>query len=376
MTDLPAGMHSLDATLRQAGVTHSAAEGISDQIGEIYVMVTWDCNLRCRMCPFWGEHGICTEDAAVAETLTSEKILEVLADTEPYRPRTLTISGGEPLLSQECMPLTHGIVARGHRVMLTTNATLLHTVAPDDLSAFHQINISLDGPPLVLERLRRGGNDTLEKGLAGLRKVRSLPDRKRPSLQLLTVITDEGAAHLLELIELFEREGVSFDRLLFQHQMFLSQASAGRQHASLERLLGPGVPIWNGMVSTAGRMDVDRLLSELTAIRQRYPNAIVSPDLTPDETRRYYTDASWLPSRYAATCASPWLDVGLAPNGDVWLCPGFSIGNVFEQSFADIWNGPRARRLRQTIASEGAFEGCRACFYLYNYRLPTPDNKP
>jgi len=376
MTDTHGRTRALDALLAQTGVRHPAADGISDQIGELYIMVTWGCNLRCRMCPFWGEHGVCTQGAAVAETLTSGQVLDVIRGAQAFHPRTVTISGGEPLLSAECLPLAREIAARGHRVMLTTNATLLHTVAADDLAAFHQINISLDGPPLVLERLKRGGDDTLDKALVGLRNVLSIAREQRPALQLLTVITDEGAAHLVELLRLFEREGVSFDRLLFQHQMFLSKESARRQHATLEHLVGPGVPIWDGFVSAAGNMDVSRLLAELADIRAGYPQAVVSPDLTDDETRRYYADGAWLPSRYTATCASPWQDVSLAPNGDIWLCPGFAIGNVNEQGFAEIWNGPRARALRQAIASGGTFEGCRACFYLYNYRDPAPEGHP
>jgi MoaA/NifB/PqqE/SkfB family radical SAM enzyme len=317
----------------------------------------------------WGEHGFCVDDGAGEETLSPEAVVEFLRGAAELRPRTVTISGGEPLLSESCLPLARSLREIGLKVMLTTNATLLADVAPADLAWFRQINVSIDGPPLVLERMNRGGSATMDRALEGLAQVRRI-DGTPPALQLLTVITGEGVGHLIDMLDLFEREGVAFSRYLFQHQMFLSPEAAAAHHAALERLLGPGVDIWSAMVSGVGSVDVDVLIDEMNAIRRKIPGALFSPDLDEQELRRYYAEGSWLPPRLSQFCPSPWLDVGIAPDGAVWLCPGFPVGNLHEGTFEDAFNGPQARRLRRTIAQQGLFPGCRGCFYLYNYQAP------
>ena len=105
-----------------------ALAGSASRVGEIYVMLTWDCNLRCRMCPFWGSRGLCHTVGTGDEGLDVER----LADWIPVGtagPRTVTLSGGEPLLAPGWSALARTLVRRGVRVALTTNATGLAEVA-------------------------------------------------------------------------------------------------------------------------------------------------------------------------------------------------------------------------------------------------------
>jgi MoaA/NifB/PqqE/SkfB family radical SAM enzyme len=256
--------------------------------------------------------------------------------------------------------------------MLTTNGTLMQEMDPADIARLHQLNLSIDGPPLVLERLGRGGAKTLEKAIAGLAHVRAARRGGRPRLKLLSVITSEGAAHLVEMLELFSGRGVAFDTHLFQHEMFLSADDARRHERALGDLVGEGVPIWRAMVSEAGTMDTERLIEEMRAVRELCPDAVFSPDLDEEGVRRYYGQESWVPEDLASHCLSPWFDVAITPDGLVWLCPGHPVGSIHESGFEEIWNGEPARRIRKAIAEGGIFPGCRACFYLYNYRNPRP----
>ncbi len=344
------------------------SDGISDRVGEIYVMLTWRCNLRCRFCPMWGERGFCASQGTGEERLTVERITALLREAAPFAPRTVTISGGEPLLSDLFGPLAIGLSGAGLGVAVTTNGTLLRKVPGRVLEALAQVNVSVDGPPMVLDRLGRGGRKTIDEIVSGLRHVSSSRTTGRPALRLLTVITPEGVGHLVEMLDLFEREGIRFDSHLFQHQMFVTRRAALLHQASLRRLLGPGLPIWEAMAGSGSRMPVDRLLRERDEILERFPGAVFSPTLDDAETRNYYARPSWIPARLAGVCVSPWLDAGIAPDGGVWLCPGFSVGNVNDRPFGEIWNGEKARALRKTLARSGTFPACRACFYLYNYR--------
>ncbi len=62
-------------------------------------------------------------------------------------------------------------------------------------------------------------------------------------------------------------------------------------------------------------------------------------------------------------CDSPWALLYLRTNGDVSLCANwnFHIGNIRRQSFAEIWNGERARKVRQDIIHGDNPRECWAC---------------
>ena len=315
----------------------------------------------------WGERGFCLKGSAREESLSLERLVGFISEAASARPRTVTISGGEPLLSPLCIPLAEALALRGLRVMLTTNATLLPRMDRQALALFDQINVSIDGPPLVLERLGRGGEKTFGAAVDGMRRVLQWRRKGRPALQLITVITPESAGSLLRMLDRFAAEGVTFDSFLFQHEMFLGKSAAKAQDRVLRGILGKGVGIWDAFVAKAGALDAAALGDELVRVMEICPDAVVSPALDAAEMVKYYRSGSWVPDRYREICFSPWFDLGIAPNGDVWLCPGFAAGNINGESFEEIWNGPRARALRKRVAGSGIFPGCRACFYLYNY---------
>jgi MoaA/NifB/PqqE/SkfB family radical SAM enzyme len=357
-------------SLRDLGVSPSARMDRSDRVGEIYVMLTWRCNLRCRMCPMWGSRGFCRNMDLEGESISVNRVTRFIDRAAARGSRTVTLSGGEPLLSPLCIPLARKLADRGLKVMLTTNATLLRQLTPDDLGLFEQINVSLDGPPMVLERMRRGGEDTFGRAVDGLGRALEARRAGRPRLQLLTVITPEGVGHIMDMMERFSREGIAFDHLLFQHEMFLGPSAARRQKQVLAGLLGRSrdSTLWDALVAKANAVDVRALAAEIDGIRERWPGAVFSPRLDRALLRRYYAGGSWTPPGLKGFCFSPWFDLGITPFGDVWICPGFSAGNIMKDGFEDIWNGTRARRIRRALLSDGIFPGCRACFYLYNYR--------
>lgn len=330
-------------------------------------MLTWRCNLRCRMCPVWGDRGLCRRDGYVDDERLDVQSVQRFLDG-PRRPRTVTLSGGEPLLSPLCLPLARALTDDGHRVCLTTNATLLASVPADELAIFHQINVSLDGPPMVLERLGRGGEATLDAVLDGLRHVVASRRGQRPGLRLLTVITPEGAGHLSEMLETFDAAGIPFDSLLFQHQMALTEGAAAAQQRTLGELAGPGLSYWECLVDGGGSIDADALHDELADIQTRYPRVVLSAPFDREAMRAYYGDPAWTAPQLADACPALRRDLTVSPAGDVWLCPGHPLGNVFEDALDDVLAGDGARSLREAVEAHGVFPGCRACFSLYNYR--------
>lgn len=100
--------------------------------------------------------------------------------------------------------------------------------------------------------------------------------------------------------------------------------------------------------------------------------AVVSPFTRKRPTRenRYY-------------CQKPWTDLNnFTVDGRMDVCciatgrsqTRYALGNIFEQSFQDIWNGPVAREFRRTVNHpHQALPPCARCPMAYQYQGPLFD---
>ena len=105
--------------------------------------VTELCNLRCRYC--MPEEGVCKKKHE--DMLTQEEMLQAVRACASLGIRKIRITGGEPLVKPNILPLCHEIAAIDgmEEICLTTNATLLAPVAKQLKQAgVDRLNISLD----------------------------------------------------------------------------------------------------------------------------------------------------------------------------------------------------------------------------------------
>ncbi len=85
---------------------------------------TAGCNLRCRYCD--------TEYAF--DPKFAMEIDEIVNRVRQYAPiKLVEITGGEPLLQEETIPLMERLLAGGYRVLLETNGSILFKDVPDDV---------------------------------------------------------------------------------------------------------------------------------------------------------------------------------------------------------------------------------------------------
>ena len=80
------------------------------------------CNLRCRYC----DARYTYEEAGSKQSLS-----EIFAFTERYPGAIVEITGGEPLLQENLIPLLQGLVDTGRTVLLETNGSLDLSMIPD-----------------------------------------------------------------------------------------------------------------------------------------------------------------------------------------------------------------------------------------------------
>jgi 7-carboxy-7-deazaguanine synthase len=125
----------------------------------VFVRLT-GCNLRCVWC-----------DTAYAfhagSTMTVEEVVERV---ERFGCRLVEITGGEPLLQPEVVPLMKRLLARGHDVLVETGGSLPIEVVPEGVRRIVDVKCPGSGEAERnrwenLDRLREG--DELKFVLAG-----------------------------------------------------------------------------------------------------------------------------------------------------------------------------------------------------------------
>lgn len=101
---------TLSTMLRVTEIFHSV-QGESTQAGRpcVFVRLT-GCDLRCVWCD--------TEYAFEGGAPMS--VEEVVSKVASYGCPLVEVTGGEPLLQRDCVPLMQALLARGHEVMLET----------------------------------------------------------------------------------------------------------------------------------------------------------------------------------------------------------------------------------------------------------------
>jgi MoaA/NifB/PqqE/SkfB family radical SAM enzyme len=350
---------------------HTGGDMLSSKgVKEIYVMLTFGCNIRCRICPYWGETGIC-HDADLYERYKGKwdpvAMRRFLAGMREFGPRLLNISGGEPLLSPHWADLARmAKVLEYEQVELTTNASFLAPKIEQVARLVDTLQVSFTSPTEWKRGFGMSGDtDPAEWGPA-LRAVFKQAKRVNPRLRIVVnyALHREG----VDAAESFASEALAepglVDAFHLVHPMYLSPSVLAAHKADLAKFDTDG-RFWEGFGAQQDDTDTDTLRQTLADIQAKHPTAVVFPHIADHELELWYGDGGYTPERYRDLCGAPWTQLHVIPSGDVWVCYDVVIGNIHTDDAQTIWNGARARRLRKHLAEEGLFSGCSGCFLKY-----------
>lgn len=329
----------------------------------ISLLLTYRCNLRCRMCGFWGERGSLREvpAAAIKGDLGLSLIKGLIEEVKAFRP-TITLFGGEPLLHHEWGEVLRVIKGAGLRCNMITNGILLAQRGEEAVRlGLDEVIFSLDGPAGVHDRIR-GGEGVFQRALVGFQTLAEAKERygkKLPRVNVNTVIWEENYNLLADIAEV--AVGFGAETITFHHLIFIDKQA----YEGTERIIGCSSPDWRGFVrEQLPQIDPEVVIAQRRLLLKRSPiPAFFYPNYTDGEIRRYYSSFDFLPTSYRHRCLSPWMVAYVLPDGGVKPCLslGYRMGDLKEQSFRDIWNGEHALTFRRLLKRERYFPVCPRC---------------
>ena len=282
------------------------------------------CNLRCAMCP------IETLDAAARKLKPAQ--LERILDQFPFLKKIDLYGIGEPLSNAALPDLVAACRRRDIATTVITNGMLLSGERLDRLlaSGLDRLLVSIDSvDPERFNAIRVGGDfqrviDNLKEAL----EKRARLGARKPEIGVVTILMEENRGELNGMIDLFNRLGI--DSLIVK----------GLNTAYLDR--APSAES-----------------TEALRIAEQKARAI--------EAGGGMKSTFWLPERHGAgKCYWPWKHPFITAAGDVVPCCNcpdparMRLGNLFEEGFARIWNGPAYRAFRASFR-DGVPEICNGC---------------
>jgi len=309
----------------------------------VKIKLTWRCNLRCVMCNYWRQE---REDVLTLPRLRA--LADELADLGCGK---VHLSGGEVLLRDDLEEIIACFVARGMRVNLTTNATLLTKERAFSLieTGVRGVSVSIDSPdPHIHDRIR--GKGAWKRAVKGLSYLRRAIDRlkARTRLRLNTVVSRRNFESLVSLADFAHDLGVDCLTLIPVDD------ETGRLYLNKERIRRYNATVAPVIASRGMAFGL------LDRPEEAYPFGTEKRDWE-------YSKQGWyaLGLYEHQPCYAPWTHSLITPRGRVYACcmtrslPA-PLGDLRRQSFTEIWAGPAYQQFRRA-SHHPTLEACHRC---------------
>lgn len=186
-------------------------------------IVVWNCTRRCNLHCLHCYSNAYSQGSTTGAmgTQDGKAFIRDLAD---FSVPVLLFSGGEPLLREDIFELARFAKEQGIRTVLSTNGTLINESVAKEINrvGFEEVGISLDGIGTTNDHFR-GKEGAYKAALRGIKNCLALG--LRVSLRL--TITRFNYQDIPAIFKLAEQEGIP--RICFYHLAYVGQGASLRQ---------------------------------------------------------------------------------------------------------------------------------------------------
>ncbi len=316
-------------------------------------VVIWNlirrCNLACKHCY------ATSADIDFAGELDTTEVYRVMRDLKEAGVSVLILSGGEPLMRPDIFDISHRAKEMGFYVGLSSNGTLIDAGNLERIVeiGYDYVGVSLDGLRATHDRFRRKAG-AFDASLAGIRRCHEAGIK----VGLRFTLTQDNAVELPGLLHLMQNEAI--DKFYLSHLNYAGRGNRNRASDLQHRLTRAAMDLlfetcWDDVQRglrrefVTGNNDADgvyllhwaerHLPEQVTALRRQLErwggNASGVNIANIDNLGNVHPDTMW------------------------W---DYTLGNVRERSFADIWADTSDPLMAGLKARPRPLEGrCAAC---------------
>lgn len=319
-------------------------------------VVVWNCTQRCNLnCLHCYASASSQGSAGEMDTDSGRAFIRDLAD---FGVPVILFSGGEPLMRSDLLELAGFAREQGIRVALSTNGTLIDTEMVGRIrdTGFAEVGISLDGLEETNDYFR-GKKGAYRAAITGIRNCVNLG--LRVSLRL--TITRYNYREIPAIFQLVADEGI--ERVCFYHLAYSGRGS-GLRNEDINHSQTRSV------VDTICEQTVDLyrcgLLKEVLTVANHADGVYLYRKIKEQDAPRAAEVLSLLEANGGNNSGikiSAVDDSGHVHPDQFWW--HYSMGNVRQRKFADIWTDTSEPLLRGLKNRKSLLKGrCARCYYL------------
>ena len=313
-------------------LAYSPAASVSEKF--VPLVISWNltrkCNLKCSHCYINATNKELTNELSTQEA--KGLMDQISAVSRPL----LILSGGEPLLRTDALELVRYGAAKGFKMGLGSNGSLIDDKTAKNLkeAGITTVSISLDSSIPEQHDDFRGVSGSWEKAVNAIKALKE----NNVLVQVNTTVTQQNYGEIDEIMSLSERLGVENF-----HLFFLVPTGRGAKIADISPAK------YEDMIKTVFAKSAKHRLN-------------VRPSCAP-QFMRIAKDAGLDMRQWIRGCIAGLYYCRVYPNGDITPCPYLPVklGNVREKAFSEIWfNSDVFKNLRDFNTLKGK---CGACDY-------------
>jgi MoaA/NifB/PqqE/SkfB family radical SAM enzyme len=320
----------------------------------VFIEVTNRCNLLCETCPRTYFQREPLKSLSLQEFIT-------IAEQFPRMQRALLHGIGEPLLNQELPEIIKYLKTRDVEVIINSNGTLLTPSWQEKLieSGLDQYRCSIDGATDETYARIRGAAllPKLKKGLEGLVETKKRLGVASPQISIWCVATRENLQELPDLLRMAASLGVP--EVYMQRMVYFAKQSDQQYGMARDEL------------AIFGKDDdtEEKVIRECTQLSSELGiDFLASGGRDPAGSLAAARPADYAPWQ---ACMRPWTTAYVTANGNCLPCcispfatdnyESLILGNLFENSFSEIWNETLYQKFRTDLLSEHPNQACASC---------------
>jgi len=290
------------------------------------------------------------------EQLSLEDIKPILIALKKFNTRQVLLSGGEALLHPQFFAICQMLQREGLYVTLLSTGLTLKKHASQLVNSVDELIISLDGDESLHNEIRNipGAFEKLKLGIESIKQIAPhFPISGR------TVIHRLNFRHWPAIIEAAKQIGL--DKISFLPADISSEA--------FNREV-----LWNAARQSEICIDEPELLelsNIIDAICGQYQQEIHDHFIAESESKlrhiySYYGALHGKNDFPYKRCNAPWVSTVIEPDGKVRPCFFHApIGNIHDNSLAEILNGSKALQFRRSLNMD-TNETCKKCVCYLN----------
>lgn len=321
---------------------------------------TETCNLRCKMChvSYMPQISRPSLDHALIPKLSSLKGKYAIIG-----------SAYEPTMNRGFASIIRSLTDIDCKLELISNGVLIKDEVKSALvdSDLYRMTFSFDGiRKETYEKIRRGAH--YEEVIENIVEFRSAFKDRDTYFSINSTVLRSNLPEVKETVAFWD--GQNFDALGFIY-MVIRDLNADLIRECTYPIREEYCRIMDEMgemlIRERRRIMVSSAHFVESPLRERYPKNFIGSQLVSDHpgvrlvpNYRHVYQLGDFPGM-SFPCKSPFSFARILPNADVQLCYQFTIGNLNDNNFEDIWFGERAHQVRKQVMQDT--KTCDSCDY-------------